>query len=121
MESEREQFSSSPPEPGGAGQEHTHDPAAGQTLPAGHEGQGAEPGTAETGSPTRRRRWRPPRSSSRRSAASTEPTGEATADEAATPTEGPVEAPPAEQEAVALQESPPDFEPATVAQITEAG
>ena len=66
MESEHEQFSSFAAESGGAGHSNGDAPVSHHQNAGGQEGQGAEHASAETSSATKRRRWRPARSSSSR-------------------------------------------------------
>ncbi|HEU5200983.1 MAG TPA: NYN domain-containing protein [Ktedonobacterales bacterium] len=66
MESEHEQFSSFAAESGGAGHSNGDASAPNHQNAGGQEGQGAEHASTETSAATKRRRWRPARSSSSR-------------------------------------------------------
>ncbi len=113
MESEHEQFSSFAAESGGASHPNAEAPASSHQNAGGQEGQGAEHASAETSAATKRRRWRPARSSSRRKSASTEQGAPEAAPEGEHPQEHADVATQAEvttQEAVSSQPEAPGIE-----------
>ncbi len=87
MESEHEQFSNSQPESGDPGNHHEDALPSSQAAAAQQETLSGEHATGETDTAAKRRRWRPSRSRSRRSAAAAEHAPEAEQGEVSHPEE----------------------------------